>query len=184
MNSFTIIGMIGATVSYLFIAVAIALSPWFNIYNNALSDLGNLDLHGSTGWIFNTGLILGGLFTTLFSILLSIRHRTWKYLTWTIPLTAASIDLSLVGFFSENVGSIHGIVSVILFTVMSMTMLIYSYVSWPLGSPRLGAAALVFGVTSVMIWVAKWPWQGVAIQETVTSIMTSLWIIMVSLRNV
>jgi hypothetical membrane protein len=64
-----------------------------------------------------------------------------------------------------------------------VTMLAYSYVSWPLGSPRIGAVALVFGILSSVIWFLSWPWSGIAIQESVTSGMTAIWLILVAART-
>jgi hypothetical membrane protein len=179
-----IIGTLGAIVAYPFIATSIILSPWFDFTNNALSDLGNTALHGPTAWIFNSGLIVAGGLTACFAILISVRHRSLKYLSWSIPSAAAGIDLALVGIFSENTGSAHFVVSVILFSLMAVIMLIYSYCSWPLGSPKIGAISLAFGIAIPVIWFIGWPWHGVAIQEIFSCFMTSAWIIMVSSRNV
>ncbi len=184
MKAQSILGVLSAIIAYPFIAASIVLSPWFNFYDNALSDLGNTALHGSTAWIFNSGLILSGGLATCFAILISIRHRSLKYLSWTIPATAMSIDLALIGFFPENTGWTHFLVSVILFSLMVVTMLIYSYCSWPLGSPRIGAISLAFGMGIAIIWFVNWPWRGVAIQETLSCLMTSVWLLMVLRYNV
>lgn len=178
-----ILGILGATTAYLFIAISIAVSPWFNFHNNALSDLGNTALYGSTAWVFNAGLILSGLFEASFAISVSYRGASWKYLIWTIPLSFTSIDLALIGVFPENTGGIHLVVSVVFFTLTIVTMFIYSYASWPLGTPAIGAVALALGFLSATIWLVRWPWKGVAIQETLTSAMASLWLILVCLRN-
>jgi hypothetical membrane protein len=69
----------------------------------------------------------------------------------------SSFDLALVGIFSENIGSIHGVVSEIFFAMTVITMLTFSYVSWPLGSPHIGAVALVFGILFALIWFISWP---------------------------
>ena len=183
MRLYRVIGIFGATVAYLFIAVSIAVSPWFNFYDNALSDLGNTALHGSTAWIFNTGLILSGLFEASFAILISRQRPSWKYLIWTVPLSVAGVDLAMVGFFPENAGRIHLLVSVILFASMSITMFIYSYVSWTLGTPVIGAVALTFGMASAIVWFVQWPWKGVAIQETLTSAMASILLILICLKG-
>lgn len=95
----------------------------------------------------------------------------------------ASFDLALVGVFSENTGSIHGVVSEVFFVMMVITMLAFSYVSWPLGSPRIGAVALIFGILSSFIWFIKWPWPGVAIQESITSGMTAIWLLLVAFKS-
>jgi hypothetical membrane protein len=177
------LGVLGIGTAYLFIAMSIAISPWFNFYNNALSDLGNTALHPSTGLVYNVGLILGGVLVALFAVLTSLRNSSWKYLVWTIPLTIAGIDLALIGVFPENAGSIHLIVSLVFFVMIDLTMFIYSYISWPLGSHKIGAVALAFGIASAAVWFAPWPWRGVAIQETLTSVMGAVWLILVALKN-
>ncbi|MFH0897336.1 MAG: DUF998 domain-containing protein [Candidatus Bathyarchaeota archaeon] len=178
-----VLGILGATVAYFFIAVSIVVSPWFNFYDNALSDLGNTALHSSTAWIFNTGLVLSGIFEASFAFLISRQRPSWKYLIWTVPLSVAGADLAMIGFFPENAGIVHLLVSVILFAFMSMAMFIYSYVSWPLGTPAIGAVALTFGLASVFVWFTQWSWKGVAIQETLTSAMASIWLILICLKG-
>jgi hypothetical membrane protein len=162
------------------IAISIALSPWFSFTESALSDLGNLTLNPATSGIFNAGLILSGLLVASASILAAHSWTNWANLSWLSPLGVAGLDLALVGFFPENTGRIHLWVSIVFFAVISITMLIYSYVSWPLGAPAIGALALAFGISSPIIWFAPWPWRGVAIQEAATSAMAAIWFILVS----
>lgn len=169
--------------AYPFILTSIALSPWFNLYNNALSDLGNTVTNGSVGYVYNAGLILTGVLVIAFAALLLRQNRNLKVAVWTAPLIFASFDLALVGIFSENTGSVHGLVSEIFFLMIVVTMLAFSYVSWPLGHERIGAVALIFGILSAIIWFVKWPWSGVAIQESVTSGMTAVWLVLVALKE-
>jgi hypothetical membrane protein len=177
-----VFGIVAALAAYPFILASIALSPWFNIYNNALSDLGNTVSNGWVGYVYNSGLILAGALLVVFAILHSRQSYDSRTLVWTLPLMIASADLALVGIFSENTGHVHGIVSEVFFLIIVVTMLAYSYVSWPLGSPRVGAVALVFGILSSIVWFLSWPWEGVAIQEAVTSGMTAVWLLLVTSR--
>jgi hypothetical membrane protein len=71
----------------------------------------------------------------------------------------------------------------VFFLMIVVAMLAYSYVSWPLGSPRIGAVALAFGILSAFIWFNSWPWSGVAIQESVTSGMTAVWLLLVAFKT-
>ena len=177
------IGIVAALSAYPFILASIALSPWFNIYNNALSDLGNTVSNGRVGYVYDVGLVVSGVFLVVFSLLVSKATADRRVLGWTVPFTVASIDLALVGVFSESTGHIHGVVSEVFFLMIIVTMLAYSYLSWPLGSPRIGAVALVFGVLSAFIWFTKFPWTGVAIQEAVTSGMTAVWLLLVASKS-
>jgi len=175
-----ILGVAAALAAYPFILASIALSPWFNLYNNALSDLGNTVSHGQVGYVYDFGLVLAGALCVSFAVLLSRESSSRLVLVWTVPFTISSVDLALVGVFSENAGPIHGTVSEVFFLMIVVTMLAYGYVSWPLGSPLIGAVALVFGILSAIIWFVSWPWSGVAIQEAVTSGMTAVFLLLVA----
>jgi hypothetical membrane protein len=173
-------GIVAALAAYPFILASIALSPWFNIYNDALSDLGNTMSNGQVGFVYDAGLVVAGAMIFAFAALLSKEAYDRRRFVWTIPLMVSALDLALVGVFSESFGHIHGVVSEVFFLMIVVTMLAYSYVSWPIGSPRIGAVALIFGILSAIIWFVSWPWSGVAIQESVTSGMTAVWLILVA----
>jgi hypothetical membrane protein len=183
MKGSTLIGLLGAVAAYPFMLASIAMSPWFNVYNNALSDLGNVANNGPVAYVYNIGLVLAGLLVAIFAVYITSSRRSGATSAWSIPLAIGSADLALIGVFSEDAGRIHGIVSLIFFLIMAITLLIYSYASWPLGSPRVGAISLFFGIASALIWFIPWPWRGVAIQEATTSGMTAVWLILVALKN-
>ena len=178
-----VLGVVAALAAYPFILASIALSPWFNVYNNALSDLGNTVSNGAVGYVYDAGLVVAGAMVFAFSAVLSRESRDKRTMVWTVPLMVAAVDLAMVGVFSENTGHIHGVVSEVFFLMIVVTMLAYSYVSWPLESPRIGAVALVFGILSALVWFISWPWNGVAIQEAATSGMTAVWLILVASRT-
>jgi hypothetical membrane protein len=184
MRTVNILGIVGATIGYPLIAITILLSSWFNFYDNALSDLGNLEINMPVAELFNISLIMTGVLISIFGGTILFQHHSWKYIIWTIPLTIAGIELSLIGGFPENVGNLHYIFSVAFFATTVITLLVYSYSSWPLGTPKIGALALLFGITSAFIWFVEWPWKGVAIQETISAIFASIWLILVSIRNI
>ena len=64
-----------------------------------------------------------------------------------------------------------------------ITMLTFSYVSWPLVIQRIGAVARIFGILFALIWFINWPRNGMAIQETITSRMTVVWLILSTLSE-
>ena len=175
-------GVVAALAAYPFILASIALSPWFNLYDDALSDLGNTVSNGWVGYVYDAGLVVAGAMVLSFAALVSWGARDRRVLVWTVPLAVAALDLAMVGVFSESFGAIHGTVSTVFFLMIVVAMLAYSYVSWPLGSPRIGAVALAFGILSAVIWFVSWPWRGVAIQEAVTSGMTAVLLILISLK--
>lgn len=176
-------GILSAVIAYPFIVVSIVLTPWFNFYDNALSDLGNIARNAPVAYVFNFGIVFSGLLIALFAIMISLKHHSWKYLLWSIPLASAGLFLMLIGIFPEDAGMVHGLVAIMFFLLLIYTMLMYSFCSRALGSITTGIIALVFSIISVVVWMVKWEWKGVAIQETVASLMASAWLILVSTRE-
>lgn len=176
-----ILGILSAVMAYPFIMVSIFLSPWFNFYDNALSDLGNIARNRSVAYVYNSGLIIAGSLVSLFALLISIRYRSWKYLPWSALLMITGVSLALVGVFPEDAGRIHGLVSTVFFFMMALTMLVYSLCAWPLRSSAIAIAAFAFSLASILVWSIEWSWKGVAIQETISSLMASVWLLTVSI---
>ncbi|MGQ9479734.1 MAG: DUF998 domain-containing protein [Thermoproteota archaeon] len=125
MGNYRILGVLGAVVAYPLIAVSIVLTPWFNFYSNALSDIGNIARNAPVAYVFNFGLILSGSLVALFALLTSLKHRSWKYLLWSVLLTVTSIDLALIGVFPEDAGIIHRLVSTVFFVLLMIVMFLY-----------------------------------------------------------
>ncbi|MBO3840343.1 MAG: DUF998 domain-containing protein [Thermoproteota archaeon] len=182
MKYYRLIGVLGAVLAYPFIAFSIILTPWFNFYDNALSDLGNIAWNAPVAYLYNTGLVLSGLLVAFFALLTSLKHRSWKYLSWSLLLMLIGIDLALIGVFPEDAGGIHGLVSVIFFTMMIIVMLVYFFCSLVLKNYFTGVLSLILSIASAIVWIVEWGWKGVAIQETVTSLMATVWLLRVSLE--
>jgi hypothetical membrane protein len=184
MKRLSILGIIRATIPLASILTAISFSPWFSFHDNALSDLGNIARNGSVSYIFNGGLVLSGLLVSALAFLLSTAKHSSKFVGWMVPLVLAVIDLTLIGIFTEDLGAIHRIVSETFFIMMILVLFLYIYLSWPIGTPVVGLMTLVFAIASMVIWFSPALWQGVAIQELATLIMTSIWLVIVSIKNV
>jgi hypothetical membrane protein len=88
----------------------------------------------------------------------------------------------LIGIFNGSFGVVHLIVSEIFFFLTALTLFLYAYVSFPMGTPKTGAIALFLGALSSTVWLARWPWEGVAIQETVTSLAFAIFVVLISAR--
>ncbi|HEV7188764.1 MAG TPA: DUF998 domain-containing protein [Blastococcus sp.] len=190
------LGVASALTLDLVILGSIALSPWFSIYNNELSDLGNTDSNGSVGFGFDAGLGLAGILMFAFAALMSYKTRDRKVLLWTTPLAATAVALAMVGAFPENSpGSVHRVVSGVLFLMIAITLLSYGSLSRWLGSRRARSMALVFGLLTAYVWVTTWPWSGVvnqwsvwpwggvAIQESLTAAMLTTWLVIVAMKT-
>ena len=191
----TVLGVVSALTLDLSILASIALSPWFSYYNTSLSALGNTLSNGMVAFVFNLGLGLAGLLMFAFAVLISSKTPDHRVLVWTVPLAVTAIDLAMVGVFPENTpGSVHRVVSGVLFLMISITLLAYGFLSWALGSRRVGSIALVFGLFNAFIWVTTWPWSGVvnqwsvwpwpevAIQELLTAGMLTMWLVIAALK--
>lgn len=93
------------------ILIAIALSPWFSIWDNALSDLGHA-LKSSVAPLFNLALVVGGVLL----IVLALKYMYSYYSKIrAIILLYAGFVLVLVGVYDEVYGFLHFIVSVLFF---------------------------------------------------------------------
>jgi hypothetical membrane protein len=183
---YPLLGILAVVIAYSSIIVAILASPWFSWLNDALSDLGNTSVQrniaSSSAAVFDGGLIISGLLTVVFVLLLLRDFKfSWKYLIWGAPLAISATDLSMIGIFNESFDGVHLVVSIIFFFFTALSLFLYSYVSFPLGTPKMGALALILGVFCCIMWVARWPWQGVAIQEASTSAASAAFVIMISL---
>lgn len=176
-------GLAAAWSAYFFIAAAIGISPWFNFYNNALSDLGNYGRQGLNALIFNTGLIISGILAALTSVLI-IRGRHHRLvIPWSILLLISGVDLVLVGILSEDFGTAHGTVSVILFTLFGLTLLVYGICTLIMKALGTGLYAVLAFLASLAVWMIDWPWTGVAIQETIASLLVSVWLTLVAIKH-
>ena len=104
------------------IAAAIAISPWFSLWSNALSDLGHQVRHPHSAKIFNTGLFLG----TVFSLLLACKclHEWRETLLWW-----EGLSLALVAVFNEAYGPIHFWASVLFFTSLFLMLVSFAFLA-------------------------------------------------------
>ena len=94
----------------LMVFVSIALSPWFNIWYNALSDLGHA-VNNDVAPIFNLGLVIGGYLVSVLSIKYMILYDKGR----SVILAYAGFMLILIGVYDEIYGRLHFIVSVLFF---------------------------------------------------------------------
>jgi hypothetical membrane protein len=176
-------GLAAAWAAYFFIAAAIGVSPWFSIYDNALSDLGNYGRQGFKAAIFNTGLMVSGILAAVTAVLILRGKRHRLIIPWSVLLFVAGVDLVLVGVLSEDFGAAHGVVSVILFTLFGLTLLVYGVCSLLMKDWGPGVYAIAAFLASLATWMIDWPWTGVAIQETIASLLVSVGLTIMAIRH-
>ena len=106
-------GFIGPFVTLLFIVLAITQAPWFDFNQHWLSELGV----GEPAIFFNTGLILGGIFTIIFS---------WEFSKYNLAgyiLMAAGACIIGIGVFPIPYGVLHQDISASFFVLMTVTLM-------------------------------------------------------------
>jgi len=118
------------------------LSSWFNLVNNALSDLGHT-LRSNVAPIFNLGLSLGGFIMGIHATAYISKHnRIIAY-----ELIILGYSLILVGLFNEvydRFMHLHFWVSLLFFLFLFMFLITYIIIRktiWPMISVLIGVTA-------------------------------------------
>ena len=158
-STYIALGIMGFVLPLAFVAVAAAYSQWFNLVDNALSDLGHAT-KSEVAPIFNLGLSLGGFIVGVYAICYVLpASRLFGCI-----LAFSGYSLVLVAVFDEVYGILHFTVSVIFFLSLTAFMVTYAVCnkSW------WAALGVVAGVVS---WVLHFNYvipRGAAIPELVS----------------
>ena len=159
---------------YVTIIVAVLNAPWFNIYANALSDLG---IHEGSSAIFNTGIFLSGLIYAFYTLMKLKNTETLTDKVGRIILLIAGVSLALVGVFPKNIKPFHAIFAWGFFILFPIGAILTSLkhkdadkVYWYL--------AIISLITFLL--VITFPWKtvnvtGLAIPELVASTPYVIW---------
>ena len=153
-----LLAVLSIAIPLVFILLAILLSPWFDIVNNALSDLGH-SVKSKAAPVFNIGLVTGGFLIALVDFCMLDCSRLYRAL-----LFLAGYDLILIGVFDEVYGSLHFYVSLIFFTILIIMLLVY-------GVFERKYYSLSLAIISIILWylhLYKDIPPGAAIPELVT----------------
>jgi len=172
-RAYALLGIVGPLIAYISIGLSIALSPWFSWEKSALSDLGHA-VKSQAALIFNLGLLLAGFLIMVYVITVFKRHA--KYTS--VFLVISALSLQLVATFDEVYGLPHVAVSVLLFLSLGVASLTYVVER----KSYLAAAAFIIGLISWALHSMKIYNLGVAVPETISSVMVSLWIIYSAIR--
>lgn len=148
-------------VPLLFVFLATSLSPWFNLVNNALSNLGH-EIRNPVAIIFNSGLGIGGVLVGLY-----VARCPWGT-PFMFSGIAAGITLTLVGVIDEYYGMTHFVVSVAFFLPLTAFLLVYVAIR---RNTAKSVAALVALSIAIALWVTHFIYRaprGAAIPELVS----------------
>jgi len=168
-------GLCGAAalvVALSLIFLAISLSPWFSWSANALSDLGV----GEAAWVFNSGLMAGGILTMVFAagLFVTLKGRALGRVG-SVFLFFDAVALFGIGLFSEAAGDIHSYFSVAFFVLFPISLFLLGAGAVMAGSKKFGSFTIVDGILAALPWA--FGWDGVAIPEAISALVASIWII-------
>lgn len=143
------------------IVLSALLSPWFNIFDNALSDLGHA-VKSRTAPIFNFGLVAGGLLAFATAL------KSPKVgLAYNAALAYSGVALIFVGVFDEVYGLLHFEVSVLFFIGLASFLIVAAIREKTL--VRIASLALL--ILPITSWCVHFIYdvpRGVAIPELVS----------------
>jgi hypothetical membrane protein len=132
-----------------------------------LSDLGHA-VRSDVASLYNFGLLLSGFLTTIYAITALRIHA--KYTS--CCLATSALLLQLVATFDEVYGSLHFLVSVLLFVSFGLGAAAYAIEK----KSRIASLALIIGLSAWMLYEAGAYHAGVAVPEAIASVATGLWI--------
>ena len=170
---YALLGIVGPLIAYISIGVSIALSPWFSWEKSALSDLGHA-VKSQAAPIFNLGLLLAGFLIMVYAVTVFKRHA--KYTS--IFLVMSALSLQLVATFDEVYGFLHVVVSVMLFLSIGAASLTYAIER----KSYLAGATFMIGLISWVLFGMKTYSLGVAVPETISTVMAVSWMIYSAIR--
>jgi hypothetical membrane protein len=155
------IAIAGALVPLACIAAAALSSGWFNLWSNALSDLGHA-VRSNVAPIFNFGLSAGGLLVALAGACSLERSRA---IGWT--LVVAGYFLILIAVFDEVYGRLHFYVSVAFFLSIAALLAEYALTVREVKG-LLASLAIAVGVAAWVVHLAYGVPRGAAVPELVS----------------
>jgi hypothetical membrane protein len=182
-RSAAISGFISSTLPLIMILAATLLEKSFSWNNNALSDIGV----SKYAWLFNSALVVGGVFNFLFAI--GLRNYLGKTVGQKIGvslLLVSSISLALVGVFTEDYGFLHGLVALGYMLVAPLGLI---FIGSAEKSKQFGKVSLVMGTAALLV-ILGFPIItyaanleiGFAVPEFLEALVLSIWIFWVSLK--
>lgn len=155
-----ILSLFSITIPLLFIVISAYLSGWFDLYNNALSDLGH-PTESNVAAVFNFGLSLGGFLMSLIGVKCFSKYS--RLIGYLIALSGYS--LILISVFDEVYGLLHFVVSVLFFVSLILTMLIYVL---KIRNVKIASLAILLIALNALLWYMHFVYRipkGAAIPE-------------------
>jgi hypothetical membrane protein len=165
-----ICGILVPIVVFTCIGLALSYSPWFDWTYHALSDLGVV---GTAAPLFNTGMILGGFLLFIFSLGLM---KVLSYKIGVCILCLSSLALIGIGMFPETVFTLHLVVSISFFVLLTISLLVIGLkIKQDPSERNMGLLAIFFAMMAICSTVFLIPYRGIAISESITCFPAFIW---------
>jgi len=181
-------GVAAAAVAFLSIGVAAALSPWFSLTGNALSDLGRRPRRLSP--VFNAGLTVGGALGAVFVARIALDERDVASRLGQVLLCGAMLSLSVVGLVpAGDPSGLHGPAAVAFFVLLTYGLAVDGTATVLAGRGRDGLIYLWLALANVTGWgvyaavaAVTEPSPGVALPELVGAVSLAVWTVLKTRR--
>jgi len=163
---YALFGVFGPLLVYASIALSFVLSPWFSWESNALSDLGHAGTSDAAP-IFNLGLLLAGFLMMVYALTVFQKHAKYS----SFCLLVSTFLVQLLAVLNEVYGSLHYVVAVPHFVMLSVTSIVYTV------EKRSAVAFIMFVIVmfSWLLYALNIFNIGIAVPETVSKLVLA-WI--------
>ena len=165
-RDYALFGVVGPLLVYLSIVMSLVFSSGFSWETNALSDLGHA-VSSEVASIFNLGLLLAGFVLMIYALTVFKKHA--KYSSYCLLVFAFFVQL--LATFNESYGSLHYIVAIPHFVMLSITSIVYTLEK----RSTFAFTTFLIVMLSWLIYALKIFNIGIAVPETVSKLVL-LWI--------
>ena len=166
-------GVLAVIVGWVTIAVAVAVNPWFSLEENALSDLGAINLR--TNYIFNWGIAIAAILGIIYSVYLIMVFNEKLANVGSTILLIGVIHLLLIALYPKGMQP-HMILSYEFFILTGITIALIGVSLLTSGKRAHGAisvtlSAMGFTLTPIL------PWPSIGAAEIFAITIITLWTI-------
>ena len=176
-------GLLGAVLPLIMILSATFLSSWFRWDTNALSELGV----GEQALLFNSAVLLGGLFSFLFALGLRQYLGKGKSISAGVVLIMiGSVCLALVGIFTIDNIVMHSIVALGYFILVPAGFLLMGSGTKESVVQGLSFACGIVALLAILAFpviILALPFKvGFAVPELIEGLTISAWVVFMSAK--
>jgi hypothetical membrane protein len=172
-----ILGIAAPVIAFTCTLLSISFYQSFSWTANALSDLGVEN--GFSAPLFNFGLILSGILALLFVTgLFKFMHEGTTGRVGAFILGSATIALTSIGIFPENVKLAHYFASVAFFVIFPISMFAIAAAFMHERKMKMGLFTIAVAIIAGVPWIIQFVFQyfpNVAIPETISALSAAAW---------